>query len=394
AMVQLMVSRSLDDLHKIQNKKTKKKREKGKKISNYKIDEESECFSDVNTVDDDNLLKLHFKENSILIKRDKILAVTDYLTERHCIVKPIGNNILKKKCIKNDNYVKPITSKKSVKFADECGFTLSTLHIYEKPIYNIIKSIFLRPAIFQDSYITDDEESIETVPDRKENNTEKNANSLVYKLTNTSVFTSFIFNFKPPVSNYATFRKKLFCSNVSLENIFFNEHYFSGTVKVMNIDFKKCVSIIYTVDNWKNNLEIPAYYVYPSDYNDESFHGPRKNMIDTFSFRFSIKENEPIFYRHAPQNNFKSFENNITFNVHRTDIIERDYNNIEQALMESIQFYPSYNHVNLTNSKTSNSVRFISLGFAIKYTLPDKNLEFWDNNDCKNYAATGITHPM
>lgn len=86
--------------------------------------------------------------------------------------------------------------------------------------------------------------------------------------------------FEQPVSDYMNFKMRLESNNVCVENVVISDNEtIKGTVKVKNIDFHKCISVIVTFDDWVTKAEIPASYLH-SPYDNEQF--------DTFQFQFRI----------------------------------------------------------------------------------------------------------
>ncbi|OAF67353.1 Protein phosphatase 1 regulatory subunit 3B-A [Intoshia linei] len=309
-MVHLIISKSLDDLYNIPKNKSSKK------------------------------------------KYDSL----DRKSEKKC------TNILKTETIKFLNKVnkkRNQNSKKIVRFADECGKTLTTYHLYEKPIYkNLIKTISFCSSIQNILPESNQSEEIKCTTIKQ----------ITIKSINMLTFNNFLFHFKMPSSSYAQFRNRVHLLQVSLENIYFNENIFVGTVKVVNIAYVKEVSIIYTVDNWETVSEQQAQYVHSSE------NYTNKNQMDTFSFKFAVEKPDTT-------------KNERVFNLTQINIIHKD--NIE-AVLESRQYFSQngkpFNSKNVTFHKN------MSLKFAIRYRLPTKQVEYWDNNEGRNYTATGITY--
>lgn len=90
--------------------------------------------------------------------------------------------------------------------------------------------------------------------------------------------------FVQPIANFSGFLKQLTENGVSLESVEVTDSTISGTVKVQNMAFEKCVRVRFTTDDWKSHTDHTCYYVNPA------YRSHKYSAHDSFAFKIEADE--------------------------------------------------------------------------------------------------------
>ncbi|XP_019715946.1 protein phosphatase 1 regulatory subunit 3C-B [Hippocampus comes] len=91
-------------------------------------------------------------------------------------------------------------------------------------------------------------------------------------------------DFKQPSADYLDFRNRLIRNSVCLENCSLQERSLTGTVKVRNVGFEKCVRVRATFDSWASFMDVDCTFM-------NNVYGA--NDTDTFAFVLDLPADIP-----------------------------------------------------------------------------------------------------
>jgi len=190
----------------------------------------------------------------------------------------------------SNNAVSVKKSKKSVRFADSLGQSIST-------IYNI----FLYPCEDPDLLTeTDSDVSTDSFTDTDSEEEELEIDAFEFS----NVRSKWKCCFEQPGLN-ATFYRDLDTSRILLETIHANHHILEGIVRVVNFAANKKVSLRYTFDDWKTHADKECDYIKSLNF----------NHVHTDQFKFEFELNESMFERLLEENKYLNSTNEPFFKV-------------------------------------------------------------------------------
>lgn len=128
----------------------------------------------------------------------------------------------------------PSCRKKAVRFADDCGFSLTEIRI--------MKEISTQPPLIRTQFLS------------------RLTHGVSPEARTSDATCPLQLQFKQPASDYARFRGCLDTNNVALENVRLKDYNVVGTVKVKNIGFEKTVLCRVTFNSWESCTDIIARY--------------------------------------------------------------------------------------------------------------------------------------
>nr|XP_057907428.1 protein phosphatase 1 regulatory subunit 3C-B-like isoform X2 [Doryrhamphus excisus] len=127
--------------------------------------------------------------------------------------------------------------KKKVVFADTKGMSLTAIHVFSKN---------------EDEHDAANAEELQFDMSDLENAAMELKISAVRSLT---------LDFKQPSADYLDFRSRLIRNLVCLENCSLQERSLTGTVKVRNVGFEKCVQVRATFDSWASFSDVDCTFM-------------------------------------------------------------------------------------------------------------------------------------